>query len=134
MPRITLKDRNESVDHTIGLRVREQRTLKGMSQSALSDVLGITFQQVQKYERGTNRLAASTLVLIADTLDVPVIYFYGADTDAAPAAAPDPIMHRRETLELVRAYYRMPAKVRKHLVRMVRSMAANAALTDGKGQ
>lgn len=125
------------VDIHVGSRVRLRRTLLGMSQEKLGDALGLTFQQVQKYERGANRIGASRLFDLSRVLDVPVSYFFDeAPAGPAPAAAPglaeepapyahelDP-MAKRETLELVRAYYRItdPA-IRKRLFDLTRTIA-----------
>jgi transcriptional regulator with XRE-family HTH domain len=109
------------IDKHVGARVRLRRTLLGMSQEKLGEALGLTFQQVQKYERGANRVGASRLFDLGRVLDVPVSFFFdGMDADtmaSSPAAqaagsaaittaedAVDP-MATRETLELVRAYY-----------------------------
>lgn len=109
------------VDVHVGSRVRLRRTLLGLSQEKLGESLGLTFQQVQKYERGANRIGASRLWDLSRVLDVPVSYFYedmGADTaNLSPRhvnaeiteledTAGDPLT-RRETLELVRAYYKI---------------------------
>ena len=115
------------VDVHVGARVRLRRTLLGMSQEKLGQAIGLTFQQVQKYERGTNRIGASRLHELARVLDVPVAFFFedlnlgdaasaGVDgerkgprglSEAAEAFyGAEPIM-RRETLELVRAYLRI---------------------------
>jgi len=124
------------VDIHVGSRVRMRRTLLGMSQEKLGEALGLTFQQVQKYERGANRIGASRLHEISRILDVPVSFFFEEMAAAAAAAAAahgmaedqgefghDP-MARRETLELVRAYYRIKdAKVRKRLFELVKSVA-----------
>ena len=109
---------NHPTDIHVGNRVRMRRTLLGLSQSTLADALGITFQQVQKYETGANRISASRLHHISQVLDVPISYFF-EELPGTPAATTrkgliesdagierDPIM-RRETLELVRAYYRI---------------------------
>ena len=64
------------VDVTVGNRVREMRIRKGLSQQALGDQVGVSFQQIQKYERGTNRMGSSRLIQIADVLDVPVSTFF----------------------------------------------------------
>ncbi len=107
-----------------------RRTLLGMSQEKLGEALGLTFQQVQKYERGANRIGASRLYDLARVLDVPVSYFFEEMGDAVQAASPrhmvratedppetvDNLLAQRETLELVRAYYRIPdAGVRRHV-------------------
>jgi transcriptional regulator with XRE-family HTH domain len=127
------------IDIHVGGRVRLRRTLLGMSQEKLGEAIGLTFQQVQKYERGANRIGSSRLFDLARVLDVPVSYFFedmSADTAArtpsrikglgeakAGAIEPDPMV-KRETLELVRAYYRIgdPA-IRKRLFELTKSLA-----------
>lgn len=124
------------IDVHVGSRVRLRRTLLGMSQEKLGDAIGLTFQQVQKYERGANRIGASRLYDLSRVLDVPVSFFY----DDAPADAPtlsafpgvreDPAgfendpMAKRETIELVRAYYQVTDPlVRKRVFDLVKSIA-----------
>jgi transcriptional regulator with XRE-family HTH domain len=131
--------RPNPVDVHVGSRVRLRRTLLGMSQEKLGESIGLTFQQVQKYERGSNRIGASRLYDLARVLDVPVGFFFEempAETQhSSPAQVqglqeegdayePDP-MAKRETLELVRAYYRIedPA-VRKRLFELTKALAA----------
>ncbi|WP_426954370.1 helix-turn-helix domain-containing protein [Muricoccus radiodurans] len=129
------------IDIHVGSRVRLRRTLLGMSQGALGEALGVTFQQVQKYERGVNRIGASRLFEISQVLDVPISFFFDDMTDR-PASQTglrshgasgmaeqqqgfeDDVMHRRETLELVRAYYRItePA-VRKRILDLTKELA-----------
>ncbi len=117
----TPSGRPNPIDVHVGARVRLRRTLLGMSQEKLGEALGLTFQQVQKYERGANRIGASRLYDLARVLDVPVSYFYEDMDEETMAASPrnmvrateDPpqaeesLMLQRETLELVRAYYRI---------------------------
>ena len=126
------------VDVHVGSRVRLRRTLLGMSQEKLGDALGLTFQQVQKYERGANRIGSSRLYELSRILDVPVSYFFddmpgaGAERPAAPALhepMPDAYeadhLSRRETLELVRAYYRIgDPSVRRRVFELVKSISA----------
>ncbi len=132
---------NNAVDVHVGKRVRLRRTLLGMSQEQLGASLNITFQQVQKYERGANRISASRLWDISQILDVQISYFFGDMTDDTMRSSPrsvsrgenihfdndnarDP-MARRETLELVRTYYSIKSlKVRKRISEMVKSLAA----------
>ena len=120
-----------AVDIHVGKRIRQRRTLLGMSQERLAEALDLTFQQVQKYERGTNRIGAGRLWELAVALDVPMTYFFeelptrpDAPMEPMPAAAgPDP-MHRRETLVLVRAYYGIKDQgVRGHLIEMFDKVA-----------
>ncbi|WP_028796194.1 helix-turn-helix domain-containing protein [Thalassobaculum salexigens] len=122
------------IDIHVGTRVRLRRTLLGMSQERLGEALGLTFQQVQKYERGANRVGASRLFELAKALGVPVSYFFddmpGEDgvEPSVPAAGPmeeDP-MRRRETIELVRAYYRITDDTaRRRLYELMRSIAGS---------
>ncbi|HQT37817.1 MAG TPA: helix-turn-helix transcriptional regulator [Acidocella sp.] len=137
--------RPSPIDIHVGSRVRLRRTLLGMSQERLGDALGLTFQQVQKYERGVNRVGASRLFDISRVLDVPISYFfddmpegmsetpvsgprgrmYGfAEAQEPFSAGVDDNMNKRETLELVRAYYRItdPA-VRKRVFDLLKSLA-----------
>lgn len=127
----------DPVDIHVGRRLRARRTLLGMSQGGLGEALGVTFQQVQKYERGANRMGSSRLYRISKVLDVPVSYFFeemptsiaGKNVSAAPAglaeAIPDELL-KRETLELVRSYYRIgDANVRKGILRLVLAVADN---------
>lgn len=105
-----------------------------MSQEKLGDALGLTFQQVQKYERGANRIGASRLHDLSCVLDVPVAYFfeeYGersgldGDGDARPDPyQPDPMM-KRETLELVRAYLRIAdPQIKRRVFELTKALAA----------
>ena len=101
----------------------------GLSQERLGDDLGVTFQQVQKYERGSNRISASRLYEISRVLEVPPSYFFeeiieseGLDFAGVDADATDP-MTKRETLELVRAYYKIiDPKIRQELCSLIRSL------------
>lgn len=117
----TPSGRPNPIDVHVGARVRLRRTLLGMSQEKLGESLGLTFQQVQKYERGANRIGASRLYDLSRVLDVPVSYFFedmGEEVMAAsprhmvratedPPEAENTLLAQRETLELVRAYYRI---------------------------
>ena len=144
--------RPHRIDVHVGSRVRLRRTLLGFSQEKLGDALGLTFQQVQKYERGANRIGSSRLYELSRILDVPVSFFFddipgvpGESGGAAGLVGPDAQetsqMSRRETMELVRAYYRIddPA-VRKRVFDLVKAIggvltpdlaAAMAAADEG---
>jgi len=125
--------RTTPVDKHVGTRLRTRRTLLGLSQTALADSLDLTFQQVQKYEKGSNRIGASRLYQIGRVLDVPVAYFFeempeGLDGTTNPpteSGAPErDTMLRRETLELVRAYYKIEAPtVRRRMRELIKAMA-----------
>ncbi len=138
--------RASPIDSHVGARIRLRRTMLGMSQERLGEALGLTFQQVQKYERGVNRVGASRLFDLSRVLDVPISFFFDDMSDAGTqAAAPlgaalsgrrslgfadqqdgfaDDMLHRRETLELVRAYYRISdPNQRKTVFALIKSMA-----------
>lgn len=131
------------VDIHVGGRIRLRRTLLGLSQEKLAQGLGLTFQQIQKYERGANRVGASRLYQLAQVLDVPVAFFFDdmpasggglkdGPTDGLGEGAAEPFegnpMARRETLELVRAYYRIEdPQVRRKLFDLAKSLGS---LTD----
>ncbi len=128
------------VDIYVGSRVRMRRTLLGMSQEKLGEALALTFQQVQKYERGANRIGASRLHQISRILDVPISFFFdelpaksaadgmprqaGLAEERAPAPTEFDPMAKRETLELVRAYYRIvDPRVRKRIFELTKAVA-----------
>jgi len=135
------------VDVHVGARLRQRRTLLGMSQEKLGEAVGLTFQQIQKYERGANRIGASRLYQLSNVLDVSVSYFFEEmpgevqktrgdyatsnrmdDIEAVQAGDP---MARRETLELVRSYYKIDdPKVRKRVFELTKSIANAAGLED----
>jgi transcriptional regulator with XRE-family HTH domain len=113
--------------------MRQRRTLMGMTQEKLGTAVGLTFQQIQKYERGSNRIGSSRLYEFAKVLDVPVSYFFatmpveatrfkGRHGTPPKGRFKDPLV-KRESLELVRAYYKIGSpKVRKAIVNAVRSL------------
>lgn len=108
------------VDVLVGRRIRERRRYVGMNQAKLGDALGITFQQIQKYELGANRVSASRLSEIASLLNVPIAYFFGGLETNAGGGGP----HRDETIELVRRYYAIPdPRVRRKFVELVKAAA-----------
>lgn len=128
------------VDIHVGSRVRLRRTLLGLSQEKLGEAVGLTFQQIQKYERGANRIGASRMYHLSRVLDVPVAFFFeemppeisgkGGKSQSGLAEkiqvefSADPLA-KRETLELVRAYYRIKEPtVRKRLFDLAKSLAA----------
>ena len=125
------------IDVHVGGRVKLRRTLLGMSQEKLGEAIGLTFQQIQKYERGSNRIGASRLFDLSRVLDVPVGFFFDDMSEDVAAASPGQVrgkaeieptnepspMARRETLELVRAYYKIQdPQVRKRLFEMVKAL------------
>ena len=128
------------IDVHVGARIRLRRTLLGISQTTLAEAMGLTFQQVQKYEKGMNRVSSSRLVDLANALDVTVSYFFedmsagvGAQTPSALMKAghrlpaidnnTDPLA-KRETLEFVRAYYKIKdPTVRKRVFELTKALA-----------
>ena len=125
------------VDIHVGSRLRLRRTLQGMTQSTLAKALDLSFQQIQKYERGTNRIGSSRLYQFSQILDAPIAYFFkgapkvgdpqpresgGGESRAGRNAAA--FQSKRETLELVRAYTRISdSNTRKRLLNVAKAMA-----------
>jgi transcriptional regulator with XRE-family HTH domain len=122
--------RPNPTDVYVGSRVRMRRKMLGLSQEKLGDKLGITFQQIQKYEKGTNRVGASRLQAMATAMEVPVSYFFpdtgqtqGGLQEEGAAFMMD-FMSTSEGLELSRAFTRIRSpKVRRKVVELVRAMA-----------
>lgn len=116
------------VDVHVGQRIRQRRWMVGMTQQQLGNKVGIKFQQIQKYETGTNRVSASRLWDIAAAMDVPVAFFFeGLDGHIAnPEDAHGDIMTDKEALDLVRAYYAIPETQRRSLFDLARSLSAAA--------
>jgi transcriptional regulator with XRE-family HTH domain len=133
--------RPNPMDAHVGSRVRMRRMLLGLSQEKLGELLGLTFQQVQKYEKGANRIGASRLFDLSHVLGVPVQYFY----DEAPAAIADgfaagpgmaergtepyvaDVLASRDGIELNKAFARIgDARVRRAIVDLVKSLAGDA--------
>jgi transcriptional regulator with XRE-family HTH domain len=125
------------IDKYVGSRVRMRRMMLGMSQEKLGNALGLTFQQVQKYEKGTNRIGASRLQQISNILQVPVSFFFeGAPEPAARsdefAEAPSPLyvadfLATSDGLALTRAFMRIDdAKLRRKIVELVEQMASGS--------
>lgn len=123
------------VDKYVGSRVRMRRIMLGMSQERLGEALGLTFQQVQKYEKGTNRIGASRLQQISDILQVPVSFLFeggpvGPNAVNGMSEAPSPtyvsdFLATSEGLALTRAFTRISdAKLRRSIVELVEQMAA----------
>ena len=126
------------VDQHVGSRVRLRRMLLGMSQERLGESIGITFQQVQKYEKGVNRIGASRLLQISEILDVPVEFFFeeaphvdgrraSGMAEADSEAFILEFLNSREGLELNRTFVKIAdPKVRKSVVDLVRALSASS--------
>ncbi|RMB08931.1 helix-turn-helix domain-containing protein [Eilatimonas milleporae] len=120
----------DPIDVHVGHRVRARRKMLGLSQTQLGNELGVTFQQVQKYERGTNRIGSSRLFRMSTALDVPVAYFFeGAETklpgyNPTPQGVDGETFEKEETQELVEAYYRIAdPRIRKKVLGLARLLA-----------
>jgi transcriptional regulator with XRE-family HTH domain len=128
------KKKANAIDRLVGVRVRDRRTALGMSQDMLAKKLGLSFQQVQKYEKGTNRISAGRLFILAQALMTPVVYFFGEVIGAsrqsgfAEDPAPSPVMNfaaSREGQELAVALAQIKdTKARKNLINLAKSLAA----------
>ncbi len=124
-----------AIDLHVGKRLRRRRRLLGLTQQQLAEAIGIRFQQIQKYECGGNRVTASRLYELSVALNVPVTYFYQglmAESSGAPANDRDQIaadvLSQKETLELIRAYYKLGERPRKRLLDLAKALQDE---TDG---
>jgi transcriptional regulator with XRE-family HTH domain len=131
------------IDKHVGSRVRMRRMMLGMSQEKLGDALELTFQQVQKYEKGTNRIGASRLQQISQILQVPVAFFFegaphlaggilpeGAEGAPSPTYVSD-FLATSDGLSLTKAFMRIPdPKLRRRIVDLVQQIAGED--TDGR--
>jgi transcriptional regulator with XRE-family HTH domain len=137
MEMLVAKKAPNPIDKHVGSRVRMRRMMLGMSQEKLGDALGLTFQQVQKYEKGTNRIGASRVQQISQILQVPVAFFFEGAPDLQPQAngingihnAPSPayvsdFLATSEGLALTKAFTRIKeAKLRRRIVDLVEEIA-----------
>jgi transcriptional regulator with XRE-family HTH domain len=124
------------IDIRVGTRLRLRRNMLGLSQEKLGEAIGLTFQQIQKYERGANRIGASRLFELSRVLDVPVSFFFD-DTDpvrapatggfAEPAAEAfeSDLLRKPETVEIIRAFFAIDdPTVRRRLMDLAKALAA----------
>ena len=133
-----MRSKPDPVDVHVGGRVRQRRILLGLSQDAVGARLGLSFQQIQKYERGTSRIGASRLYRLSKILGVPVTFFFedmpmevvAASRHGVMGIADDAVPTPREVRMLVQAYSRLPAApVRRHIVNLIKAVAG--ACSDG---
>mgnify|MGYP003552263115 CR=1 FL=1 len=117
------------IDQHVGKRLRRRRRLLGLTQQQLAESIGVKFQQIQKYECGANRVTASRLYELSVALNVPVNYFYeGLAVQGASSPANDrdriaaDVMSRKETLELIRAYYKLGERPRRKLLDLAKAL------------
>lgn len=123
-----MNKRPDPVDIAVGQRLRQRRLLVGQTQEQLAASIGVTFQMVQKYEKGSCRVGASRLAQIARALGVPVAHFFDAPKPAAKIAEDtttmdDDVLNQKETIDLLKAYYALPEATRKHLLTMAKGLA-----------
>jgi len=117
------------VDVHVGKRIRQRRWLIGMTQQKLADLVGIKFQQIQKYETGANRVSASRLWDIGEAMGVPAAFFFEGlkeqrvRPDHAPGAVPPDMLGDKEALDLVRTYYAIPENQRRRLFELARVLS-----------
>jgi transcriptional regulator with XRE-family HTH domain len=112
------------VDVHVGQRIRQRRWAIGMTQQQLADLVGIKFQQIQKYETGMNRVSASRLWDIAQAMNTPVSHFFADAGDGVTAE--EDVLSQKETLELLRTYYAIPEAQRRRLFDLARALGQAA--------
>lgn len=132
----------DPIDIYVGQRLRARRNGANMSQEKLGDAIGVSFQMVQKYERGDCRVGASRLMKIAQALQVSVAYFFegfAAQDGAAPPMAmaaedskplDDSLMKSRETVQLLKAYYSLPENARREVMDVIQALEKAGAGTE----
>lgn len=125
----------DETDLYVSRRLRRRRRLLGMTQQELAVQVGVRFQQIQKYECGANRMTSSRLYDLARAMNVPVQYFFdGLDEQMGPGKPANDAEHlesdvlsQKETLELVRAYYRLGERPRKRLLELAKALETDAS-------
>lgn len=138
----------DSIDVHVGSRVRLRRSVLGLSQENIAEALGLTFQQVQKYERGMNRISASRLYQLGQLLDVSINFFFDGFNEKAPRRAygfsdtkqedfswleadGGDLMERKETIDLVRTYYQVQDEAtRRNFVKMLKTLVASQGFNE----
>ena len=125
----------DDTDLHLGRRLRRRRRLLGLTQQQLAGAVGIRFQQIQKYECGANRISAARLWQLSEALEVPIGYFYDGLSEAeARRERGQPsegrggeVMARKETLDLIRAYYQLGERPRRRLLDLAKSLNTETA-------
>jgi transcriptional regulator with XRE-family HTH domain len=127
MPDIRRSEDEVKVDIHVGLKLREARTLKNLTQTGLGELVRLTFQQIQKYENGSNRIGASRLWHLSEILELPISYFFAGLDSGKRINADDAEMAetiRRKSLELVRNFYSIEdERVREAAYQLIKGMA-----------
>lgn len=122
---------NDEIDVHLGRRLRRRRRLLGLTQQQLASACGVRFQQIQKYECAANRMSAARLWQLAEVLQVPVSYFYEGLVEAQSEARQDDerdgregrdIFGRKETTDLIQAFYRLSERPRQRLLDLAKSL------------
>ncbi len=125
------------IDLHLGRRLRRRRRLLGLTQQQLASAVGIRFQQIQKYECGANRISAARLWQLSEALEISIGYFYDGITEAQARKEREPIvaetrpgevMARKETMDLIRAYYQLGERPRRRLLDLAKSLNNEPAL------
>ena len=120
---------SNEIDLHLGKRLRRRRRLLGLTQQQLAGAVGVRFQQIQKYECGANRISAARLWQLSEALEVPIGYFYdGLSNGSAIEHVPErtdssgEMLARKETLDLIRAYYQLGERPRRRLLDLAKSL------------
>lgn len=128
-------DVSNDIDLHLGKRLRRRRRLLGLTQQQLADAVGVRFQQIQKYECGANRISAARLWRLAEALEVAVGYFYdGLTADSERQTGGErsdggEILTRKETLDLIHAYYQLGERPRRRLLDLAKSLHTEIELS-----
>ena len=121
---------SDTIDIHLGKRLRRRRRLLGLTQQQLAATCGVRFQQIQKYECAANRMSAARIWQLAEVLEVPVGYFYeGLGAEREPPMRDGEVREvfaRKETRDLIRAYYRLSERPRRRLLDLARSLHVDA--------
>jgi transcriptional regulator with XRE-family HTH domain len=117
----------DEIDQHLGRRLRKRRRLLGMTQQQLADACGVRFQQIQKYECGANRMSAARVWQLSEVLEVPVAYFYEGlgpqrEMRRDGEGGPREVFTRKETRDLIRAYYNLSERPRRRLLDLAKSL------------
>lgn len=119
---------SDAIDEHLGRRLRRRRRLLGLTQHQLASACGVRFQQIQKYECAANRMSAARLWQLAEVLEVPVSYFYeglgGPQRETRPreGEAQREVFTRKETRDLIHAYYKLSERPRRRLLDLAKSL------------
>jgi transcriptional regulator with XRE-family HTH domain len=114
---------DQKIDLLLGRRLRNRRRLMGLTQSQLAVLVGVRFQQIQKYESGANRISAARLWRFCQALEVPAAYFFEglATTQESPAAGPD-LLNRPESIDLIRVFDQLEERPRRRLLDLAKAL------------